>query len=624
MCCDRFHIRRRSLKSIMYMEILWPGNGMDSKDTSATGRHGPDLALMRLGREMRRRVNPRASLAGALRDAAARMHSDAVMLWIPACGLRVPLATLETPLPDAMLAEFNRLPQRLAEQMDSPEAMARVVQGDEPDVTCRLLIIAAESGSPRAPAWLVFARALERPRFDTWSTVLGNAQAMRLACRLTHEVDSLTGHLSRMGLHTAIAHCRGGAGTLLLAELDDLRALNHTCGFVGGDEAIAAFGRRLTEPLLPDGSLVAHLGAGRFAVALPEADPARVTRVGARIQHALSKIIIEGKGGEMRLSGSWAGVPYDFSMECLDQALLAAEQALHQSQAGGGQTTEPLQSGDTVAQPCLDPAMAGNELLEAIAAGELELHARSIVSLRDGLHPPGFELQMKSRAAPGSQQGVWPASVLEIAERFQLLSALDRYMVDQALAILAPYRESLARQRVTVAISISGQSLGDTGFIAHFISELRGSKLVPGCIVLQVTGQAVLADPARAEEAMRRLRTAGCGIAVEGFGTVTGLLAQVHRLPVTRLKIDGSLIQDITSNRQSEATVKTIVQVARSFVLQTVGGQVETSSQAELLRRLGVDSGEGHLFGKAGPLEAAIVVLAGSGSATDRINVQAG
>ena len=75
---------------------------MTSKDNSATGRHSSDLSLMRLGREMRRRVGQRAPLEDVLRDAARRIDADAALLWMPACGLRVPVAVKDAPVEPAI------------------------------------------------------------------------------------------------------------------------------------------------------------------------------------------------------------------------------------------------------------------------------------------------------------------------------------------------------------------------------------------------------------------------------------------------------------------------------------------------------------------------------------------
>jgi diguanylate cyclase (GGDEF)-like protein len=595
---------------------------MESKDTSATGRHGPDLSLMRLGREMRRRIGSRATLTETLRDAATRMDAEAVLLWIPACRLRVPLAARAAPIPPAIDAEFDGIAERVAAQQEVPEGLARVMQGEETGARCRLLLISMESGS-RSPAWLVFARTLDKPRFDTWSAVLAQVQALRLARRLLQEVDVLTGHLSRFGLRTAIAHSEDSGGSLLLAELDGLRNLNHTRGVAGGDEAIAAFGRLLTAPLLPEGSLVAHLAAGKFAIVVPVFDSAGAVRIVERVQHALGSVAIEGETSAARLSCTCGIVAYDFSPESLDQTLLSADLVLELAKERGRSRIETRQHDDATLIRRHDDDFAVTDLLESIANGELELHAQPIVSLRDARHPLGFELLLKMRSASGKGAAV-PARLIEVAQRHQLLPLLDRYVVDQAFSILAPHREVLARQRITVSINVSGQSLCDAEFTAHFIDQLRRSRLAPACIVIEVTEQVALADLDRAGEAMRRLRAAGCGIAIDDFGTGANSLAYVHQLPVTRLKIDGSFVHDITTNKRSEAAVKGIVQLARDFVLQTVGEHVESAEQSELLRRLGVDFGQGYLFGKAEPLDAAVATLLERESATTGVILDVG
>jgi diguanylate cyclase (GGDEF)-like protein len=572
---------------------------------------------MRLGREMRRRVSSRVSIVEALRDAAGRMNADAAMLWMPGCGLSVPVTALEASLPAAIESEFKGLSERVAAaQQESSEGLARIVQGEETGAACRLLIVSMDSVSSRSPAWLVFARALDAPRFDTWSTVLAQVQALRLVRKLMREVDALTGHLSRFGLRTAIAFGEKSGGSLLLAELDGLRTVNHTRGVTGGDEAIAAFGRLLDVPLLPDGSLVAHLGGGKFAVAVPVFDAAGAVRIVERIQHALRGVAFEGEASAARLSCTCGIVEYDFSPESFDQALLAADLVLELAKERGRSRIETRQADDATIIRRHGEDFAVNDLLEAIAAGELELHAQPIVSLRDEKHPLGFELLLKTRGEQGKGEEAYPVRLIEVAQRHHLLSVLDRYVVDQAFQILAPHRELLARQRITVSINVSGQSLCDAEFTGHFIEELRRAKISPACIVVEVTEQVALADLQRAGDAMRRLRAVGCGIAIDDFGTGANSLAYVHQLPVTRLKIDGSFIHDITTNKRSEAAVRGIVQLARDFVLQTVGEHVESAEQSDMLRRLGVDFGQGYLFGKAEPLDAAVATLTERESAT--------
>jgi len=109
---------------------------------------------------------------------------------------------------------------------------------------------------------------------------------------------------------------------------------------------------------------------------------------------------------------------------------------------------------------------------------------------------------------------------------------------------------------------------------------------------------------------MRRLRDVGCGIALDDFGTGANSLAYLRSLPVSRIKIDGSFVRDMMSNPRSEAAVRGILQLSRGFKLDTVAEYVENEMLATKLRALGVDKGQGHLFGKPEPLEEALRQMA--------------
>ncbi len=594
---------------------------MASKDNSATGRHSSDLSLMRLGREMRRRVGQRAPLVEVLRDAARRIDAEAVLLWMPACGLRVPVTVQDAPIDPAIAIEFGHMPERIGAQQDSAESLARIVQGEEGGAGCRLLIVSLDTGSPRTPAWLVFARTLEAARFDTWSAVMAQVQALRLVRRLLREVDLLTGHLSRFGLRTVIAHREQSGGSLLLAELDGLRQLHHTRGTAGWRRSHRGLRTPADGAAAARGSLVAHLDGGKFAIVVPVFDSAGAVRIAERIQYVLGGAAWCSKATAMRrgcpapaASSNTTSRPNHWTRRCWRLTLV-----LETGGRGRALAHRDRQHDDATLIRRQHEDFAATDLLEAIASGQLELHAQPIVSLRDDKHPLGFELLLALRGTLGREEQAYPARLIEVAQRHQLLPVLDRYVVDQAFAILAPHREVLSRQRISVSINVSGQSLCDAEFTGHFIDELRRSRIAPGCIVIEVTEQVALANLARAGDAMRRLRAAGCGIAIDDFGTGANSLAYVHQLPVTRLKIDGSFIRDITSNKRSEAAVKGIVQLARDFVLETVGEHVESAEQSEMLRRLGVDFGQGYLFGKAEHLDAAIATLLERESATTSI-----
>jgi diguanylate cyclase (GGDEF)-like protein len=598
---------------------------MTSKDTSASRRHGADLAMMRLGHEMRRRVRDRLSFSDALRDAGKRMAADAVLLWMPCCGLRTHVAMQGTEVSVPVATEFDDLPARVA-SMTQGDGRPLIFQGDDVRVerraACRLLIVPVDTGTARFPAWLVFARELAAPRFDTWAAVLAQVQSLRLTRRLAHEFDPATGHLSRRGLRTALAQRHARCGALVLADLDGLRPLNHTRGMSVGDDVIAALGQLLQPPLLPAGTVVSRLEGGKFALFVADVDTQAAAKLAMDLQSALEHVRIKEEVDFPRLTLSCGVAEYNLAVEPLDKVLLAADLVLRLAKERGRSRIETHESNDASVIRRQDEDFAATDLREAIRTAQLELYAQPIVSLRDPRHPLGFELLLRRRGDADNANDA--ARLIAVAQRYNMLPLVDRYVVDLAFAILAPHRDVLARLRITIAINVSGQSICDPQFASHFIDELKRSKLPSGCIVVEVTEQAAVGNLAKASEAMRRLRAAGCGIAIDDFGTGANSLAYVHQLPITRLKIDGSFVSDITTNRKSEAAVRGIVQLARDFVLQTVGEYVEDPQQSELLRRLGVDFGQGYLFGKPAPLDATIATLVERESAAANKAVDSG
>ncbi len=591
---------------------------MDPKDSSATaagtGRVDADMDLMRLSREMRLRVRSRMPLADVLRELGERMECDAVLLSVPGCRLKCAVGVRERELSITIASEFDALSARLAVQPEALEDQPRIVQGEDPPAACRLVLLPVDAGSGRVPAWLAFARELGGARFDTWSTVLAQVQAMRLTPRLMRELDHDSGHLSRAGLRTVVGQRAVDAGALVLLDLDGLRTLNHTQGVAAGDVAIRVLSRLMVPPLLPQKSFVARLDGGKFAMLMPDRDADYAARITERLQRVLEEVEVRDHPQLPKLSFSAGVAEYAVPAEPIERTLLAADHVLRMAKERGRARIEKHRGNDASVIRRVDEDFAAADLREALRNDELELYAQPIVSLREGRHPMGFELLLRLRGEENVEGSA--GRLVQVAQRFQLLSVLDRHVVDRAFQILAPHRAALAAHRATVSINVSGASLADAEFTSTFIKRLRDSQLPPGCIVVEITEQVALSDPARAGDAMRRLRAAGCGIAIDDFGTGANSLAYVHQLPVTRLKIDGSFVRDIVTNRRSESAVKGIVQLARDFVLQTVGEHVETREQAAMLRRLGVDFGQGYLFGRPEPLDDAISGLRDRGATT--------
>ncbi len=154
-----------------------------------------------------------------------------------------------------------------------------------------------------------------------------------------------------------------------------------------------------------------------------------------------------------------------------------------------------------------------------------------------------------------------------------------------------------------------GQSLNDEPFGDFLLERVASSGLDPELFCFEITENATVANLARAESLMRRLRAIGCGVALDDFGTGLSSLSCLRQLPVTMLKIDGSFVRDVLKDARAESMVRAIAQLARSMSITTVAEYVETEEIRTRIAELGVDYGQGFAIGKPIPLEDLLTEL---------------
>src|SRR5205807_10418897 len=159
----------------------------------------------------------------------------------------------------------------------------------------------------------------------------------------------------------------------------------------------------------------------------------------------------------------------------------------------------------------------------------------------------------------------------------------------------------------------------DEEFVDFVIERIGSSGLGPALFCFELTESAAIANVARAETLMRKLRQLGCGVALDDFGTGFSSLSYLRQLPVTMLKIDGSFVRDVLKDPRAESMVRAIAQMARSMSLATVAEYVETEEIRTRIATLGVDYGQGFAIGRPLPLvdvlEELPVIVAASAAA---------
>jgi diguanylate cyclase (GGDEF)-like protein len=418
------------------------------------------------------------------------------------------------------------------------------------------------------------------------------------------QFDLMTGLYTRGGLDQMYSELPDAAdfveSSVIYLDIDHMHIANEVHGFELGNELIIRVADLLSIPLLPDDALAARISGDRFAIILPHATSAEAVRTAQALQTAASRLVIGPAKDVFDVSVS-CGVSALLQMpEGLARAIAAAELACKTAKNHGRNRVELYALDDGSMMRHHGDALAVGQLRSALKADRLLLYAQRITPLQDRGLPGGYEVLLRLRDEDGTL--ISPGPLIDAAQRYQLLPSIDRWVVQRALELLAPYRGMFETRGIGISINVSGQSIGDETFIQQFTQLLTVANLPRNCVSVELTEQAAITNLPSAEQMVIRLGKSGCRFALDDFGTGTNSLTYLKALQVDRVKIDGSFVRDILSDRNSLATVKSIVELAKGLGIETVAEYVENHEIAQEVRRLGVDYAQGYVFGKPEPL----------------------
>jgi diguanylate cyclase (GGDEF)-like protein len=477
---------------------------------------------------------------------------------------------------------------------------------------CKLLCVPIVRETGRVIGALAFFNPPEARDYQSRHTFLARHLGRQTAGVVDAQFDLMTGLYTREGLEQMYRRVEDapdcGDRSIVYVDIDHMHVVNELHGFELGNELIARVADLVSPPQVPDGALAARISGDRFAVVLPESDTRAAATIAERLQGAVRRLVIGPAQNPIDVSVS-CGVAAVVSMpQGLARALAAAELACKTAKKRGRNRVELYACEDASMMRRHDDVLAVGQLRSALKSDRLILFAQRIVPLQNATLPGGYEILLRLRAPDGGV--VAPGSLISAAERYQLLPSIDRWVIQRALEMLAPYRGTLKSRGITVSINLSGQSVGSDYCARQLAEDLKAANLPAGSLMLEITEQAAVKSLAHASEMIRQLAPWGCRFALDDFGTGSNSLTYLNALPIARVKIDGSFVRDIVTNPRSQATVRGIVELARGFSIDTVAEFVENEAIAEKARSLGVDYAQGYAFGRPEPLDSVLESLA--------------
>ena len=431
----------------------------------------------------------------------------------------------------------------------------------------------------------------------------------RFEAQLRHmaDHDPLTGLLNRRSFEPELGRqCvqvtrYGPEGALIVLDVDHFKQVNDTLGHNAGDEVIVAVGDILRSRLR-ETDVLARLGGDEFAILLPKADRAQAERVAQALVEAVRSEAFACSGERRRRITISVGVALlEEADRTAEEALVDADLAMYDAKEAGRDGYRVFDAERYAGSRAKARGQWVERIEEAIEEDRFVLHAQPILDLHSG-EVGQHELLLRMRGDDGDL--IPPAAFLFVAERYGLITRIDRWVAGRAVALLAAAEAAGTPRRLSV--NVSGTSVGDAHFLKAVEAELRATGIDPSGLVFEMTEAAAVADIGRARRFAEAVAALGCRFALDDFGAGFGSLYYLKHLPFDYLKIDGEFVAKCLNSRTDQLVVEAVVGIAQGLGKETVAEFVPDARTRRMLSRLGVDHAQGEYVGMPVPLGQAL------------------
>jgi len=437
-----------------------------------------------------------------------------------------------------------------------------------------------------------------------------------MSYRATH--DALTGLVnrlefeSRLSLALADAQHAGSAHALMFIDLDQFKLVNDACGHAAGDLLLQQVSRILGE-IVRTRDTLARLGGDEFAVLLEHCTPDQAGRAAQQICDRLDDFRFLHDGKRFRIGTSIGLVPVDARWSTASSILQAADSSCYAAKEAGRNRVHAWFDTDAAMEARTGDMKWATRLEQALDEDRFVLYAQRIFALTSDRSLLHVEILLRLVDEEGAI--VLPASFLPAAERFNLASRVDRWVLSKTVAMLQslPSLDHLGM----VCINLSGQSVGDRAFhrAAFELLEQAGAD-VCSKICIEITETAAITNMADANRFIEQAHATGIRIALDDFGAGTSSFGYLKSLAVDKIKIDGQFVRDVLTDLLDDAAVRCFVDVARVVNVQTVAEWVDSESVLARITDMGVDFAQGFHLHRPEPMELVLgAISTASGNA---------
>ncbi len=381
---------------------------------------------------------------------------------------------------------------------------------------------------------------------------------------------------------------------VVFIDVDKFKTINDTYGHHIGDSILKKVAKRLTMSVRQT-DIVARLSGDEFIIVLDRCqDITDITNAINKIKNSFEKpFYLEGAEHHVRLSLGVSVYPQDGKsvgvlMKNADTAMLKAKEE------GRDNYKFFTKEMDEEAQKQL---MLEKELKEALKYNQFVLHYQPIVNAKTAKIEGAEALIRWEHPTHGL---IYPNDFIGVAEESNLIIEIGEWVSKEAMKQVASwYKEGLNPGRIS--INFAGRQLEQDTLYEFILETLKECDCKPEWIGVEVVERFIMKNPQRSIELLTKLKNINIGISIDDFGTGYSSLSYLKQLPITKLKIDRTFVNNITKSFEDRAIAKTIIALGSGLYLKVLAEGVETTMQRDFLVQNGCTQMQGYLFGKPMP-----------------------
>lgn len=423
------------------------------------------------------------------------------------------------------------------------------------------------------------------------------AMALQLGFQASH--DELTGLINRREFENrvelALMSARGDniKHAMCYLDLDQFKVVNDTCGHIAGDELLRQLSALLKAEIRA-GDTLARLGGDEFGVLYLNCSVEKAKELAEKLRLVINDYQFNWENKSFTIGVSIGLVAIDQHSN-LHALLSAADTACYVAKDEGRNRIHSYNDNDDALAERAGQMQWVHIITRALEEGRFEVHCQQMMSFDDA-NVTHFEMLIRMVEENGKV--IPPLAFIPAAERYNLMTWIDRWMVENTLKCIEKLLTTTKRKDLLFSINISAQSLCDDDFLPFVKQQFSNADVSPSMICFEITETSAIVNLTRAQSFMAELKDLGSYFSLDDFGSGLSSFSYLKNLKVDFLKIDGAFIRDIVDDPIDKALVESINQVGHIMGIKTIAEYAETEEILAELESMGIDYVQGYAVAK--------------------------